>query len=516
MSSLKNGKKYSAGYNQVANEYYNKYATTQQPDRSTQTTYNGLQLSRYINDVATKISGPVSMYVLKPTEKAYKLPLSIPIIMLFGDRHDTRENECANCENDPRCYEIDNRLLAKLNELTSKKYPIDFYTETFGSHQIDKQDEKSRLYSFISIDHLISTCYGPNKKNTCPYPNIRFHFSDSRHANGYFEYTINHIHQIVSAIVNEKIKAEELERYNYVQSTIDELIELFEKNDKDTIKYAFFDYIINKPNSLIRKEFNRLEIVNDMNIWRYYFGKIYLQSEADMNMERILDGLKSIRFDQSTNVKTLSTILISLHIFMLRTIARVLDIYFLMRVFKTLQPKAGTNSNRSGVAIGYFGDVHTRNIVHFLVETELYTLVYGNPTDMNEEDSTNSNRCITIDQPVPLFGLLSQHMERLERNNNVQSRNKSPILPRNQVYVEPTEPNKPKWTRNQVYVEPTEPNKPKWTRNQVYVEPTEPNNQTQPINPNITSTISSGGHRKKNRHYTKKARRHVKKSRRQK
>ena len=91
---------------------YYKYS---KPTQNEIKPYTGLQLSRYKNDVATKISGPVSMYLLSPTKEGYQLPVSIPIMMLFGDYHNSRDNECVDCKNDPTCYEIDTHFLSKLN-----------------------------------------------------------------------------------------------------------------------------------------------------------------------------------------------------------------------------------------------------------------------------------------------------------------------------------------------------------------------------------------------------------------
>ena len=57
------------------------------------------------NIVIKKISGPVSMTILKPKDETvkyfreFKNPIYAPIFILFGDVHESRTNLC-NCEDD--------------------------------------------------------------------------------------------------------------------------------------------------------------------------------------------------------------------------------------------------------------------------------------------------------------------------------------------------------------------------------------------------------------------------------
>jgi hypothetical protein len=89
-----------------------------------------------IADVTTtikKISGPCSFYYLKPNIVKAE-GIDFPLIMLFGDIHQSRDNMCTPCNNNPDgCYQIyDTSFLQLLDTLSLSKKPVDIYFEMFA------------------------------------------------------------------------------------------------------------------------------------------------------------------------------------------------------------------------------------------------------------------------------------------------------------------------------------------------------------------------------------------------
>ena len=81
-----------------------------------------------------RISGPISMYYLKPkSTKAFKEDReNLPLVLLWGDSHRDDEGMCedCSCSDGACCYPIyDKGFLKELDKLASN-YPVDFYTES--------------------------------------------------------------------------------------------------------------------------------------------------------------------------------------------------------------------------------------------------------------------------------------------------------------------------------------------------------------------------------------------------
>jgi hypothetical protein len=101
----------------------NKHNSTIKPLSFTYMNINGNNIS--------SISGPISFYYFRPTNRLSKLPL----IMLFGDLHRSWKDTCTDCvcskETKSCCYKLsDPELLKLFDTLGSVDYPVDFYTET--------------------------------------------------------------------------------------------------------------------------------------------------------------------------------------------------------------------------------------------------------------------------------------------------------------------------------------------------------------------------------------------------
>ena len=151
----------------------------------------------------SKVSGPVSMYYLKPISN------DMPIILLFGDHHFSYDNMCNIASSDlngrsnegrsngrsnerrsnevryshkmPRTNELEIYspiFLKQLDNLSTPSRPVDFYVEYFDD--TDNGSFDSPLDKFT--EPIFQPCYKRTMKkgSRCPAPNIRWHYSDIR------------------------------------------------------------------------------------------------------------------------------------------------------------------------------------------------------------------------------------------------------------------------------------------------------------------------------------------------
>jgi hypothetical protein len=171
-------------------------------------------MSKFIigNKPIWKISGPVRVTVLKPDDDLKKRfeeeSARLPYIILFGDHHFSRENNCDECkcntnwmtgkgwENKECCYDIDDPEFLKLFDgVASKNYPIDFYTEQSYEPRLSEPDiyninpslKESDTEGYLSkFLHDYKICYSKGEKRTlrykkeCPTRDIRWHYIDTR------------------------------------------------------------------------------------------------------------------------------------------------------------------------------------------------------------------------------------------------------------------------------------------------------------------------------------------------
>ena len=141
---------------------------------------NGIKIG---NDIITRLSGPISTYFLRP--RADRPVEFFPLVLLFGDRHFSKDNSCFNCiceDNNDCCLSISSlKFLQMIDSLALPEYPIDFYTEMFL--QITDGFKGGYMHDLIN-DY--PSCFYQSLKNTiddnCPTKNIRWQGADARQA----------------------------------------------------------------------------------------------------------------------------------------------------------------------------------------------------------------------------------------------------------------------------------------------------------------------------------------------
>jgi hypothetical protein len=390
------------------------------------------------NKEIKSISGPVRVCVLKPPqglkEELEKEGGRAPYLLLFGDEHFGKENECKNCscnwddeDLDECCYKIDDPNFLKLfdNAITSN-YPIDLYVEQayeprLGDPDIDNINEdikyidtKGFMSKFI---HDYKVCYSKEHRGTsryksiCPTKDLRWHFTDIRNISygnsgekQIYDGT-NTFYIILYNYFNKDNKYTKKDVYNIAKNIVND------NNEELTMMYYIIlngpqfvrDYITESSNFIISKQIKKQAInkLKDFSFWHniiserinFYFKGYFENSNFTVDdyltvMRFYKDVLillfevnnkTSIEFDKERLdlINTVekydlfgSNILNIHHMLTMTVLACMMDIYTISRIFK--KPINGTPSFLS---IIYAGDGHVENIKDILINYFGYSIV---------------------------------------------------------------------------------------------------------------------------------------------
>jgi hypothetical protein len=379
----------------------------------------------------SSISGPISFYYFRPTNKLSKLPL----IVLFGDKHRDRDNMCTKCAcsrtTKSCCYKLSDRPLLQLfDTLGSEDYPVDFYTETsFGG--TGKGFENGEMEILTTGD--MTSCYHhrlrDTKYNKCPTKNIRWHAGDIRQASSrYFNTFIDNLNSS-----NTELAYKETSKYfkenMYVESQMSFIISfmsqgfvpyyvinainmsefgsfenfknfimlLFEPNDmvySISSLRTFSSALFSMKNSAINKQIQKqsLDELKNKEIWIDLYAASLKDRFDEISIYRIMNIKEQIQsttlenIDEERKKSAWEEISYIKH--------PLLDLYVLARMFK--QP---TDGNISSISFGYFGDAHIRNMVKILSSLDKILDTKDSKYELvNRIDAryNNVNRCLTM------------------------------------------------------------------------------------------------------------------------
>jgi hypothetical protein len=149
---------------------------------------SGLQLP---NMTVSRISGPVTLYYLKPSSAAYatfhKEGMDLPLLLLFGDQHRSDSGMCeeCTCEDDNCCKLIYDKEFIKEFDKIAQNTPVDFYTESSRSKETYVKKGKNILFKDF-INNTVKDCHRVSLRTTaeytqkCPTKFIRWHYGDLR------------------------------------------------------------------------------------------------------------------------------------------------------------------------------------------------------------------------------------------------------------------------------------------------------------------------------------------------
>jgi len=349
----------------------------------------------HANKTIKKISGPCSMFYLKPSGNS---PFYGPPILIFGDYHTSYDFMCKPCiskKGKDSCYEISSSELYAT--LSGKEKNVDMYTEAFpntsgsmlnwfdGFRGGPMFDMRKFIYCFPNASEY--------DKTICLNPNIRWHTSDARFGNIKYSKSRKNVIEMLlfyPAWVNSKdgtTKAD-LDKYFMVHGfnpseseleTVRLILKSIIKADSsgNNLEYDIENYvdtyfsIINPSNSLIAKQISKQQQTLDKEFWKRAMKdmlksrllvKIPFKRMREYDLYTDFYGTSDLAIFSAARVATSKEIFE----FFLGIQNALLDIYFLTRVFKRTSP--------SFLTICYFGNSHATSIVNTLFYTFKYVV----------------------------------------------------------------------------------------------------------------------------------------------
>jgi hypothetical protein len=384
----------------------------------------------------------------------------LPLFLNFGDIHLSKDLDCdiiGGCDA-PDCYKIsDSKFLKKIDKL-GETYNIDLYLEYFepigefkyqSSHDYISEITNNNIDCFYKRKGQDVIKYGKNLSKTykldCPTNNIKWHFADVR-----------------KIVYNNsgKIIAKYLKKPYFLSSILSSLVDIF-RNDHDvdlnSLKKYFksvSDLLLDLSQSNIKVYYNDilprfkkiLEIIfiqQDTNINNYLneivLGQSFkeysiihkqLTKQNTENYELWMSWLQDFIKYHFTNMRCyrdvnegkllvdlfMEALVLSpkpdifyyyfastvkkLLFYIVHSQAILLDIYFLLRVFKIISPR-----DKPDLVISYFGYKHTNNIEYFLTNImEFYDKI-----TIQEVKPVFPPRCIYINEKYDLREILEEN-----------------------------------------------------------------------------------------------------------
>ena len=421
------------------------------------------------------LSGPISYRFLEPKnfDTYHTLGLDLPLILLFGDDHSGFDNMCsiegpeekdvtlpdiANtlpCNKSKGCYRIyDREFLSLFNELAEQStYPIDFYSELHNKYQdfyLQRHDQNNNYYkSVLDLINVRSIkCLYPEYRHLCQYPNLRWHYADIRnHQNGVISDLSQFGHNIYNFLESDQLNIDNL-YLRISERRLGRLIDVLnnirfpERGERFDAAYMYdvlFHYIQADETDKIRKQINSQSVdpFNNVGYWkdiliRCFIDHVYTNHSVwSKKLETpIMPSVEIKLFIQKiTNSRGIITLseeekemLDILSYFITLIIGPFMDLYFILRIFKTPTPRPGVeptrkNSSNPTLAIGYFGNAHCSRISYMLSIANLYKSketklpptpmpircihLNGRPIDIDDAVSKhNAKRAPVLGQPI--------------------------------------------------------------------------------------------------------------------
>jgi hypothetical protein len=372
-----------------------------------------------------KISGPVSMHILKPVNKQEEFP-NLPVIILFGDIHLDTENMCVEEEEEKtktifKIYDVN--FLKIINDSISADEKIDFYVEGGDLHAAVRK-EKTNLYPLLKLKNLFSECYinprstvntssgkqladYPHSKHHCKLiPKIRWQsgdirfFYDPESKNKKFGATLERLVNILMVNFKEKhLTGEDLKKvlYSFNKNPVSLVIDNTAEEKLHNLSYLItqlksitgiepkqvtkeLEHILLLREGLIDKQISKILTDTTGKLKNYileYFeytytntvknklAYIHLIIQFQTNFIKLVLGYLEGRGIDHDSLAYFNShkrsIIQKYYIFIVQKYGIIVEIFTLCRIFKYLQ-----QLERPIINIIYYGDLHIQNIYYFL------------------------------------------------------------------------------------------------------------------------------------------------------
>jgi len=385
-----------------------------------------------------KISGPVAMHLLTPTDEYLKIYPYAPLYILFGDRHKDLTGFCTDQSIENGSYNIyDPDFLKLFSDAVNKKEDdeengtIDFYVEggVYGDLHITERELKKQNYPLKEIINLFVDCYNntrmPNRnrergttdeiKSTCnKIPNIRWQSGDIR-------FSLKSKGNMSMLLYKLKTNTQNDLKSSLIENLQSKILKRGHTVDLSTFPFTIGEYITKYLNdNLITKQLNKIN--NDsirgkiISKFKIYIEKVHSNVFKDLNDDKLkeLIDLHNIFRNASTQLYSREFNLSIFDIWkrkdmlptysniMMKMDSLLLDLYSLARSYKTMSKymneEKEANNKYPIINICYFGNTHTTNINDFLTTIagqEGYNGGYVGPTITNL-DKVVDIRCLNI------------------------------------------------------------------------------------------------------------------------
>lgn len=465
------------------------------------------------DQVIQRISGPISMYYLRPDPSFMKDYLAVgiylPLVMLWGDQHESVSGQCDSCEcgEEECCRAIYDASFVKSLDQLGKEYPIDFYTEWNGSRDpsiTTRYKDNILFYHFLTRltlpCHNVSLRSKENYHSLCPTRNIRWHYSDVRFEQNtiegnilepfryFLQNTMPYFYHFPLKVNSPKKLLDHLERVSQTLFPVPapDRVPYTSKKDRDALKQngqiirnemirilfqwtgsptskwksilvkyktllkIHLIYLKSDSHSVIFKQirkmptphFESIDHLVDL-IFPTYFQthkKVFadweneLSKHASIVLEMIRIFLSGEASDANgysafrNNTTKLKHVEIALDNgledkwkFLLHKMSSMflfMDSYLVefYTVMRMIKPPQGSNS--PVLALGFYGNAHTRSMVEWLLGPLFgYQLVFGTG-DRDIHDNQPNFRCLSVTTPIYLEKDMRDHAQTQGNHNH--------------------------------------------------------------------------------------------------
>jgi len=396
------------------------------------------------------LSGPVSMYILEPTDEYLERFPYAPILILLGDAHYSDKNFCK--EIDERHHAIyDVEFLKLLSDEVGDGNVVDFYVEGGDFHNVPPTDHESKEPMKLIWD-LFTTCctsgierrLDDKQREKClliknikwQSADIRFygHFAERYSIFKFLEFFPNVVQTIKEKgfdtfreTIISRIRSECKNDFANKLSDLQSCMVTVEHFHNDILEDYFKD-----KNSLITAQLNKIgikyrnnitlllcnyvmkitnkQVINMKNFQSINQDFIHLFEEDDLYSDNSLKLFKNL-WEHFNNGK-----LREFYNFVSDTENLLLDVYALARIYKRMikpMSKKQDKQDRPLITICYFGESHVNNMYNFLIEkkdkTNDYKSVLVAPKEIRLGNNPDeSNRCIEINSVYNLGETIKQ------------------------------------------------------------------------------------------------------------
>jgi hypothetical protein len=413
----------------------------------------GLNINKTI---IKNLSGPVSAYILTPTEESFVSMKAIfniktPVIFMLGDVHGSFNG---NCQDVIRSRDLqgavtynitDPEFLKLLDSLSSEKTPVDFYVEYFSQYYKEEKDFKFFDYSSkLLLDNKDCFYRRKNKKiyedieikYKCPTENMKWHFGDPREIRNIFDldyqrlsimasYNINYfISGILDAVeynlrgLNPTNYQEKREKLLNILGNISEKLKGYDIQKlfailSDPMKFSPRE-IVSKL--ILQEDFSEISVVykqfkkQNEKLKKLFFRwfeqyvdyinqTVLSQFKPDETNREFVDILVDALSGKIYDVDRLIIIFTnnkSLQAYMINLISLVSDAYIILRMFKVIPTETAS------LSIMFLGNSHIQNMIYMFVRImKIY--------EIQIIQDNNKDRCITFNDNIDLANLIEKY-----------------------------------------------------------------------------------------------------------